>query len=146
MHHIEMKRRFLAFGVGLLILGGVFSLVAFVTNDARLSYAMGAILIFGGAIWLGATTKGDWWRRDFALRAACHRVCVLRVARVALLVAEFAALGPKCRDWRSLDGARATPRTHVGNLWGRPAPFYLFVVLQPLRAETDRTCDEPCVR
>jgi thiol-disulfide isomerase/thioredoxin len=61
MHHIEMKRRFLSFGAGLVILGGVFSLVAFVSNDARLSYAMGAILIFGGAVWLGAKTKGDWW-------------------------------------------------------------------------------------
>jgi peroxiredoxin len=56
-----MKRRFLSFGAGLLILGGVFSLVAFVSNDARLSYAMGAILIFGGAVWLGAMTKGDCW-------------------------------------------------------------------------------------
>jgi peroxiredoxin len=56
-----MKRRFLSFGAGLLILGGVFSLVAFVSNDARLSYAVGAILIFAGAAWLGAQTKGDWW-------------------------------------------------------------------------------------
>jgi hypothetical protein len=45
MHHIGMKRRFLSFGVGLLVLGGVFSLVAFVSNDARLSYAMGAITV-----------------------------------------------------------------------------------------------------
>jgi peroxiredoxin len=56
-----MKRRFLSFGAGVLILGVIFSFVAFVSNDARLSYAMGAILIFGGAVWLGAKSKGDWW-------------------------------------------------------------------------------------
>jgi peroxiredoxin len=55
-----MKRRFLSFGAGVLILGVIFSLVAFVSNDARLSYAMGAILIFGGALYIGAKTKGDW--------------------------------------------------------------------------------------
>jgi len=55
-----MKIRFLSFGAGVLILGVIFSLVAFVSNDARLSYAMGAILIFGGALYIGAKTKGDW--------------------------------------------------------------------------------------
>jgi peroxiredoxin len=55
-----MKRRFVSFGAGVLILGVIFSLVAFVSNDARLSYALGAILIFGGALYIGAKTKGDW--------------------------------------------------------------------------------------
>lgn len=56
-----MKARFLSFGLGLLILAGVFGLVALVSNDARLSYAIGTILILAGATWLGAKTKGDWW-------------------------------------------------------------------------------------
>jgi hypothetical protein len=55
-----MKRRFVSFGAGVLILGVIFSLVAFVSNDARLSYVLGAILIFGGALYIGAKTKGDW--------------------------------------------------------------------------------------
>ena len=83
--------------------------------------------------------------RDFALRAACHRICVHRLARVALLVAESAALGPRCRDWRSLASARAT-RARIGNLWGGPALPYLSLVLQQLRAETDGTCGEPYAR
>ena len=58
-----MKQRFFAFGLGLLVVAAVIGLVilgrystaiTFVLNDARLFYALGAILLLGGALWLGA--------------------------------------------------------------------------------------------
>jgi peroxiredoxin len=66
MHHIEVKQRILAFGLGLLVLGAVAGLtfispysaaIAFICTDARLFYVLGAVLILGGALWLGA--KGN---------------------------------------------------------------------------------------
>jgi thiol-disulfide isomerase/thioredoxin len=47
-------------GIGILILGAVYSFAAFVSNDMRHVYALGAILLFGSGLWLGAKGKGDW--------------------------------------------------------------------------------------
>jgi len=139
-----MKRRFLSFGAGLLILGGVFSLVAFVSNDARLSYAMGAILIFGGAVWLGAKTKGNWWSA-ILLCAPLVTAFAFSALRELPFLWPNLLLGVLC----AAIGVRLLVPTRpgrIGNLWGGPALPYLSLVLQPLRAETDGTCDEPYAR
>jgi peroxiredoxin len=65
-----VKQRFIAFGLGLLVLGVVAGLafiapysaaIAFITNDARMFHLLGAILIFGGALWLGAKGNSSFW-------------------------------------------------------------------------------------
>jgi thiol:disulfide interchange protein len=66
-----VRRRFLSLGVGLFILGAVLALailggphsrtISFICNDARGFYALGTILIFGGALWFGTTGESDLW-------------------------------------------------------------------------------------
>jgi hypothetical protein len=65
-----MRQRFLSFGIGFLILAVVFALammgdfsplIAFVCNDARMFYGLGALLIFGGALFLGARPGSGVW-------------------------------------------------------------------------------------
>lgn len=57
---ISWKRRFGSLGLGILILGAVYSFAAFVSNDMRYVYAVGAILLFCVAMGTGAKGKGDW--------------------------------------------------------------------------------------
>ncbi|MFN2623912.1 MAG: TlpA family protein disulfide reductase [Chthoniobacterales bacterium] len=84
-----MKQRFFSFGIGLLILAAVFSLamiapfssvIAFVCNDARLFYLLGAILIFAGALWLGRKSNPSAWNALllFAPLAAAFAFTTLR--------------------------------------------------------------------
>lgn len=70
MHHIEVRRRLLAFGLGLLVLGAVGGLafmapysaaIALITNDARMFHGLGAVLILGGALWLGVKGNSSAW-------------------------------------------------------------------------------------
>jgi peroxiredoxin len=43
-----------------VILGIVVGLSAFVSDDLRLLYAVGCILLFSSALWIGPRTRGDW--------------------------------------------------------------------------------------
>jgi hypothetical protein len=47
-------------GLGVLILGAVYGFAVLVSNDVRLFYAIGAILLFCSAMWMGAKGKRDW--------------------------------------------------------------------------------------
>jgi thiol-disulfide isomerase/thioredoxin len=67
---MDMRQRLLAFSLGLLVLGIVFGLailgpssaiIAFVCNDARLFYALGAMLLLGAGVWLGARAHSTAW-------------------------------------------------------------------------------------
>ena len=55
-----MKRRLGSLALGVLILGAVIGFTAFVSNDLRVVYAIGAILLFCSALWVGAKGKTDW--------------------------------------------------------------------------------------
>ena len=55
------KQRLLAFGLGVSALILVYAVALFVSNDVRLIYASGAILLLCSAVWLGAKGKGDWF-------------------------------------------------------------------------------------
>jgi thiol-disulfide isomerase/thioredoxin len=55
------KQRLLAFGLGVSALILVYAVALFVSNDVRLIYASGAILLLCSAMWLGAKGKGDWF-------------------------------------------------------------------------------------
>ncbi len=55
------KRRLAALGLGALALAVVFALTLTVSNDVRLMYASGALLLFGSAIWLGLQPDADWF-------------------------------------------------------------------------------------
>jgi|ERR1043166_1116896 thiol-disulfide isomerase/thioredoxin len=57
---INFRRRLGFLGLGVLILGAVYSFAGFVSNDMRLVYALGAMLLFCGALWIGAKRQGDW--------------------------------------------------------------------------------------
>ena len=50
----------MALGLGALALAIVFALTLTVSNDVRLMYASGALLLFGSAIWLGRRRDVDW--------------------------------------------------------------------------------------
>lgn len=56
-----MKQRFGSLGLGVIIPGLVFGFAALVSSDVRLMYAVGAVLLFGGAMWMGAKREGDWF-------------------------------------------------------------------------------------
>ncbi len=57
---VSWKQRLAAAALGILALGLVFGFATFVSNDFRLIYAAGAILLFSLALWVGAEGKGDW--------------------------------------------------------------------------------------
>jgi peroxiredoxin len=54
------KLRFGSIGLGLLIPALVFGLAVAISEDLRLFYILGAILLFFGAIWVGARSRRDW--------------------------------------------------------------------------------------
>jgi thiol-disulfide isomerase/thioredoxin len=56
----ELKRRFIAFGLGLLTVAAVLGIALLSSGDLRLVYLSGALLLFGFALWLGASGKTDW--------------------------------------------------------------------------------------
>src|SRR5437870_2146665 len=58
---VDLKQRFGSLGLGIVILGLVYGLVAFVSSDVRFMYAIGAVLLFGGAMWIGAKSERDWF-------------------------------------------------------------------------------------
>jgi thiol-disulfide isomerase/thioredoxin len=57
---VDLKQRFGSLGLGVVILGLVFGFAAFVSSDVRLMYAIGAILLFGNAMWMSTKSEGDW--------------------------------------------------------------------------------------
>ena len=57
---VDLKRRLGSLGLGILVLGVVYGLAVFISTDARLEYAIGAILLFCGTMWMGAKSKGNW--------------------------------------------------------------------------------------
>ena len=54
------KWRAASFALGILILGIVLGLSVFVSDDLRLLYAVGCILLFSAAMWIGPRTRRDW--------------------------------------------------------------------------------------
>src|ERR1700674_2493710 len=56
----KWKWRAVSLALGVLILGIVVGLSVFVSDDLRLVYAIGCILLFCSAIWIGAKIGGDW--------------------------------------------------------------------------------------
>lgn len=56
----KWKLRLGSLGLGLLIVGLVFGALLAVSKDLRFLYFAGAILFFGGAVWLGAKGRRDW--------------------------------------------------------------------------------------
>ena len=54
------KLRLGSLGLGLLAAGAVFGVALAVSDDLRLMYLVGAILLFCGAIWMGAGSGRDW--------------------------------------------------------------------------------------
>jgi len=56
----RLKLRLGSLGVGLLATGLVFGMALAVSEDLRLLYIVGAILLFCGATWVGAKSGRDW--------------------------------------------------------------------------------------
>ena len=55
-----MKKRLIALGLGILVLGIVFGLGLLSSGDIRVIYITGAVALLGGAVWLGASRRPDW--------------------------------------------------------------------------------------
>jgi len=55
-----LKKRLIALGLGVLVLGIVFGLGLLSSGDIRVIYVAGAIALLGGAVWLGANDRPDW--------------------------------------------------------------------------------------
>jgi thiol-disulfide isomerase/thioredoxin len=55
-----LKRLFITFALGVLAFVAVYSFAIFVSNDLRLLYTIGGVLLFCGAIWLGAKGEQQW--------------------------------------------------------------------------------------
>src|ERR1700719_671151 len=62
---IDLKRRLGSLSLGVLVLGIVYGLAVFISTDARLEYAIGAILLFCGAMWMGSKGKENWLSAAF---------------------------------------------------------------------------------
>lgn len=99
MEHAEIvarrskwKWRAASFALGVLILGIVVGVSAFVSDDLRLLYAAGCILLFSSAMWISARIRRDW--ASFALLCA-PLVCILGF----LLVQGLPFLWPNILLW-----------------------------------------------
>jgi thiol-disulfide isomerase/thioredoxin len=57
----DLKRRLIAFGVGLLLFGIVFGLALLSSGDLRVVYIGGAVLLLCCGIWAGGKGKPDWF-------------------------------------------------------------------------------------
>ena len=57
---VDLKRRLGALGLGVLVLGVVYGFAVLISTDAGLEYVVGAILLFCGAMWMGAKSRGSW--------------------------------------------------------------------------------------
>ena len=55
-----LKKRLIALGLGILVLGIVFGLGLLSSGDIRIIYIAGAVALLGGATWLGARGRPDW--------------------------------------------------------------------------------------
>ena len=55
-----LKKRLIALGMGILVLGIVFGLALLSSADIRVIYIAGAVALLGGAMWLGASGRSDW--------------------------------------------------------------------------------------
>jgi len=55
-----LKKRLIALGLGILVLGIVFGLGLLSSGDIRVIYITGAVALLGGAVWLGASRRPDW--------------------------------------------------------------------------------------
>ena len=55
------KLRVIAFGLGVRAVAVVYARTVGVSNDVRLMYASGALLLFGSAIWLGRKPNSRWF-------------------------------------------------------------------------------------
>ena len=55
-----MKKRLIAFGLGILVLGIVFGLGLLSSGDIRVIYIAGVIALLGGAMWVAASGRSDW--------------------------------------------------------------------------------------
>ena len=85
------KLRLAAAGFGLLALTVVYGVAVLVSNDVRLIYIDGAVVLFCGAIWLGRT-KEDWF-------AAVLLVCPLLASFTYLVLANIPVLWPNLILW-----------------------------------------------
>jgi thiol-disulfide isomerase/thioredoxin len=85
------KLRLAAAGFGVLALIVVFSISLFVSNDIRLMYGSGAVVLFCAAIWLGRRQQ-DW-------RAALLLVAPLVAAFSYLVLTEVPILWPNLVLW-----------------------------------------------
>ena len=85
------KLRIAAVGFGAAALAVVFSLALFLSNDVRLMYGSGAVLLFCAAIWLGRRQQ-DWL-------AALFLVAPLVAAFSYLVLAEVPILWPNVVLW-----------------------------------------------
>lgn len=56
----RLKLRLGSLGVGLLATGLVFGMALAVSEDLRLLYIVGAIVLFFGAAWVGAKSGREW--------------------------------------------------------------------------------------
>ena len=80
-----MKKRLIAFGLGIVVLGIVFGLALLSSGDIRVIYVAGAVALLCGAMWLGASGRPDWI-------AAGLLVLPLFAAFSFVLLAQIAAL------------------------------------------------------
>jgi thiol-disulfide isomerase/thioredoxin len=85
------KLRFLAVGLGVLALTVVYGAAVLVSNDVRLIYVDGAVVLFSAAIWLGRT-KEDWF-------AAILLVFPLLASFAYLVLANIPVLWPNLILW-----------------------------------------------
>ena len=97
----KWKVRAASLALGALILGITVGLSVFVSDDLRLHYAVGSVLLFCSALWVGTRRRGDWLA--FALLCA-PLVCVFGF----FLVQGLPFLWPNVLLW-SIAAALALP-------------------------------------
>jgi thiol-disulfide isomerase/thioredoxin len=59
-HRVSWKVRLVAFGIGIIVAAGVFGIALVVSDDLRLLYLSGALLLAVAAFLLGAKAREDW--------------------------------------------------------------------------------------
>ena len=104
------KFRLGSFGLGVLAAGAVFGAALAFSDDLRLMYLVGAILLFCGATWMGAKSCRDWLSACLLYLPLAGMFGFFVLGQVPVSMAASLVMGPRDCDRIVSVGCSAEPQ------------------------------------
>src|SRR5207237_8107777 len=106
------KFRLGSLGLGVLAAGAIFGASLTVSDDLRLMYLVGVIVLFCAATWMGRQERARPVERLSVIPAVGGHVWLLRLGSVAFPMAASVVMGPHDCDRIVSGGCPAEPQGH----------------------------------